>query len=349
MDLMNNARTGFYGNFGEIDTATIIGKALEGLDSNGKEVVVKAPIYNTLFEKQVIPVLNSRKKLLKYIFNQSPFYDTDFIFYMDFDRSYLVDLNGEGCQVNDGELHDVIFDIREVTSDQSYIEGITVQNGANYIYVNASDTSLKINKSQDNIANQLVVVPEEGITEENRDNFIVDIDINSREGSSIKQAFKRASNAKLYKNLMESNIAIMEIERSHINGTVFTPNKKYMIKNYKDGTYDGTYTLLYKLELIVNNAGVFNSSCRFGLRKVENIIPIDNTQPATSSAKNSKSKNTTTNVNPNNTVTDTKNVPRNTSKTTTVSAKKKYSDIDRRFAGPQKIIKSHGVNDDLKI
>jgi hypothetical protein len=338
MELLNAAKTSFNGIYGNIDTATLISKTLEGLNC-----VVKAPVYNTVFETEVIPALNSRKKLLSYIFQQSPFYDTNFIYFMDFDKTYLLDMNGEGCEVPGDGLHSVLFDISKVTTAEAYLDGIEEVNGAYMVYINPADTNVTPNKGQDKTANQIVNITEAG------DVDWIDLDINRNIGSTTKQRFSRGTSSILEKNILESNTVIIELSKTYLDGSIFTPNKKYSIHNYADyANYNGTYTLLYKREIIHNEDGVFKSSVKLGLRKVGNIKSIGSELSNTISRTSSAVYNY--NANPEYTTeayagTKTTNVARKTSGG--------YSSIgnpqpDARFAGPVKKIKARKSTDSLK-
>lgn len=265
MELLNKSKTSFNGSFSNIDVSTLMFKAVEDIE----HVVMKAPKYNVEYETEVIPALNSRDKLLKYLFSQSPFYDTNYIFFMDFNRTYLIDMTGEGVEVDDGELPSVIFDIRNVSVAEAYFEGVEEINDAYYLYINPANCNVIPNEHQDKIANQLVGVSEEGEV------TFTDLDVNRNEGSEDKQSFKRNINVTLMKNMMESNTIIIELEKEYIDGSIFTPNKIYHIQNYTNyEERNGDYILIYKREVIFNHAGVFNTATRFGLRKIGNIEEI---------------------------------------------------------------------------
>ena len=46
--------------------------------------------YNKEFPNIIFPPLTSRNEFLKYLFSKYNFYDTDFRFFMDFDKCYLL-------------------------------------------------------------------------------------------------------------------------------------------------------------------------------------------------------------------------------------------------------------------
>lgn len=264
MKLLNKAKTSFNGMLGNIDQNTMIGEALSGLD----KVVMKKPKYNAVFETINIPPLPSKSKLLKFIFRKNPFYDTDFMFFMDFNQSYLLDLSGDYCPANDNQLSTVIIDICSVTDSASYSEGISIKNGSYQFYVNPANVNIAPNKIIDNIANQAIFVD---------DNYIekVDLNVNRNIDSSTKQSFIRGGHAKLYKNIAESNTVVLELVKDNLDSSIITPNKKFIINSYENHEeYTGLYTLIYKKDIMTNINGEFGFSLSIGLRKVGNITKL---------------------------------------------------------------------------
>lgn len=278
MELLNLSKSSFNGIYGKIDENTLITKAMEGMPA-----VIQKPKYNPTYETIMIPPLNSKKKLLKFIFDKCPFYDTNYMFFLDFNKSYLLDLTGQSCNANDGELNTVIIDVKEVTTESSYYEGMETKNGAYCLYINPANINVSENKGSDKVSNQLVFVDDDGAVD------YVDLEINNNDDSTTKQSFKRGSNAKLYKNIAESNTVIIEIVKDNMDGSLITPNKEFIISNYQDyKEYNGKYTLLYKKEIITNNNGDYGISVTFGLRKVGNIVALGN-QVAISAANKASS------------------------------------------------------------
>lgn len=278
MELLNLSKTSFNGIYGKIDENTLIVKAMEGMPA-----VIQKPKYNPVYETILVPPLNSKKKLLKFIFDKCPFYDTNYMFFLDFNKSYLLDLTGEPCPSNDGQLNTVIIEVNRVTSQSSFYEGMETKNGAYCLYVNPANINVSENKGSDKVSNQLVFVDDDGTVD------YVDLEINNNDDSTTKQSFKRGSNAKLYKNIAESNTVIIEIVKDNMDGSLITPNKEFIISNYDEyAEYNGNYTLLYKKEIITNNNGDYGISVTFGLRKVGNIVSLGS-QIAAAAAKKASS------------------------------------------------------------
>ena len=264
MTIMNKIRTPMNGVFSKIDQYTLIMKALEGLNC-----VVCPPKYNPFYDTIMIPPLTSKQKILYYLCELNPFYDTNYMFFVDFDRAYLLDFSGDYCNANDGQKPTVLFDIDTVTSASSYFEGMEERESDYYINVNPANTNIGLNKKTDKIANQLIFIDDDGAIEK------VDIDVNSAaDDSVVKQIFTRGEHAKLYMNIMNSSSTEIELAKEGLDGRVISPNKQYLIRNAKDPSVNGKYTLMYKKEVIKNNSGTFNESLAIGLRKIGDIVPL---------------------------------------------------------------------------
>ena len=264
MEINNDVHTSFNGIFAGIDMSTLIGKAMEGVKS-----VIKEPLYNPEFENIMIPSLPSKVKLFEFLFEICPFYDTEFMYYHDFNKCYLIDWTGEFCDAHDGEYSTVYFDISELSASRTFQDGMEEGDDCYNIIINPAKTNIKVNKGYDKVSNQLVYIDDDGIID------YIDLDINNNIDSELKQSFNRGANPIVMKNNVESNTIFINIIKEYIDSSVITPNKTIIIKNYTDyAEYNGNYSLFYKKEILKNISGEFISSTNFGLRKVGNITHL---------------------------------------------------------------------------
>ena len=258
--------------------------ALEGTNYIAEKIT-----YNTHYNSILVPPLTSRYRLLEFIFNSDPFYDTKFRYFMDFERSYLLSKSGNSVDSGDGQLSSIIVDIRSITENEAYYDGVEVKNDAYYVYINPINSNVTLEQGIEKVANQIVAVDEDKIE-------IVDLDINKTEGSDTKQMFIRTDNVSVYKNELETNTIIVEIVKQHIDGSIFTPNKCISINNYGEySKYNGKYIMIYKREFYKCVAGEFVMSCNVGLRRIGNLNNSKSTSATSSSAiKKSTSNNKNT-------------------------------------------------------
>lgn len=259
IELTNSLRKSFNFIAEDIDQNTLVAIALEGLNP-----IVEKLKYNNHYDTYIVPPMTSRFKFLEYIFNH-PFYDTKFRFFMDFQNTYLVSKSGNAI-ASDSEINDVIVDIREVTVDEAYYDGISVKNGAYYIYVNSADSNVSVNIGTEKIANQIVAIDDEIETQ------ILSLNINSNDDSSDKKVFIRTKSAAIYKNDLETSSINVEFTKQNVDGSIFTPDRCFMVNNYGEySKYNGRYLLMYKKEFYRCVGGEFILSTVVGLRKVNDI------------------------------------------------------------------------------
>lgn len=264
MDIMNTLRKTFGGFEKDIDLYSLIYKAIEDT-----KIVLKTPIYNTKYDELFVPTMTSRKQMLDFIFSKQPFYNTEFMYFIDFNTSYLLDKTGEAVDANDGLLNDIIIDVRPVTVEEAYNEGMEEKNGSYYLFLNPTNIKPHVDVYSEKVSNQLIAVGgDKTVT--------MDLNINRYKGSSTKQVFRRMgeSGAVIYKNAIESTQICLELIKENIDSKFITPNKTFNIHYDGHSEYNGRYTLLYKKEIIQGGADNFTSVVTIGVRKVNDIQQI---------------------------------------------------------------------------
>lgn len=265
MTIMNTLRKTFGGIVKQVDQHSLVYKAVEDT-----KIVLKAPEYNLQYENLYIPPMSSRKQMLDFIFSKDPFYDTEYLYFIDFNTSYLLDRSGVAVSANDGQLNDIIIDIKAVTMEEAYNEGMEERNGSYYFFVNPANTNVAMDVSSEKVSNQLVAGDESGTVK-------MDLNINRNTDSSTKQSFRRMgeSSAIVYKNATESAQVCIELVKENIDSRYITPNKTFNISNYEGYTeYNGKYILLYKKEVIQGAANDFASIVTLGIKKLGNVQKI---------------------------------------------------------------------------
>lgn len=267
MTIVNTLRKTFggSGSLKNIDQHSLVYSAVEDT-----KIIMKTPIYNAKYDDIYIPPMTSRKAMLDFIFAKDPFYDTEFLYFIDFNTSYLLDKSGQAISGNDGQYNDIIFDIKAVTSREAYNEGMEIKNGSYYFYINPANANVSSNNGAEKIANQLVIGNETKTS-------IMDLNINNNVDSTTKQTFRRMdeSGAIVYKNSVESSQLCLELVKENVDASFITPNKTITVNNYEGySEYNGKYILLYKKEVIRGAAGEFISAVTVGIKKLGNVQKI---------------------------------------------------------------------------
>lgn len=264
------------GVFADIDMNTILAIVFQGIENYGLKTVMKVPVHNTLWSKNklIIPPMNNRKQIISFLFDKAPFYNTAFRFFVDFKYAYLLNREKDGVKIkNTNQYHDVVIEIFDSTDDNAYKEGMTLKNNSYIVYINPSKSKVTPNRSQDKVANTIITVSDSGKLD------AATINANSAVNSDPKYIFSRGTNARLYKNNADSSVVTVFVAKENLDGAIFTPNKRYRVKNYGAYTkYDGYYYLEGKKEVIYNNSSEFTGRVELVLQKIaENIEDIGDT------------------------------------------------------------------------
>lgn len=287
-NMTNQLRKAYNGIYNNIDSDGLVNIALDGLKN-----VVKAPLANVdSYKEFMVPPVSSRYKLLEYIFEMSPFYNSNFTFYMDFNKCYLVPKNGE--PVSDGDLDTVIINVKDYSASDAYVDGFNIENGAYVVNINSMNTKMIVNNSTSKVTNNIV-----GYYDEYDEAQDFRVDTEDVQDNTQKTTYVRSKHAGIIKTELESNSVMLELLKQNMDSDIFTPNKSYSVSNYTDyAKYNGKYFLSYKREIYsVSNGGAFNITCTIGLKKAgaeESITAKKNKLPKKSSAASYSATRTTT-------------------------------------------------------
>lgn len=104
--ITDQLRKSFNSIYNNIDQETLVSIATEGLD------IVTQPLqYNRKYDSILIPPVSTRKEFLDFMFNLDNFYNTKFLFFMDFKKCYLLSRDGSVITNSDDPIDDVYIDI----------------------------------------------------------------------------------------------------------------------------------------------------------------------------------------------------------------------------------------------
>lgn len=263
--MTNKLRQSFNGIYNNISENEIIDIGLKGIRKVIKEDIVNNEKYDTI----IIPPLSSRYKLLNFLFDRDPFYDTGFTFYMDFkDTAYLISKNGKAVDAQDGKPTDVIIDVLEIDDPDSFKEGFQLKNKAYRIAINSSDTNVILNGATAKVANQIVAYEDDLKQAET-----LNLNMNNSD-TATRKMFVRSNAGTVLKSELETNAFMIELLKKNIDSDIFTPNKAYKVNNISQySEYNGNYILSYKREfykLSEGTTGRFIVTCNVGLKRVSN-------------------------------------------------------------------------------
>lgn len=214
-------------------------------------MVIERFHYNNIFNQLLIKPQSTVASAIKYLNGINVFYKTPYMFFIDFDCGYLLSTSGTKVVKKGENINDVLIVVRDPLHPQAMNEGmITNIKEKNYqIDVSAIDTQLYQNKTTEKVYTSISTVSEQGQTKS------VDINVNKSKYSNNKTEIIRvpSSNPNMIENITAAEnqtSSHMVLNKMDTDLSIFTPNKRYVIKNY-DGhkDRDGDFVLVRKRDL----------------------------------------------------------------------------------------------------
>lgn len=282
-DKVDYLRTPVNDVYRNIDQTTLVALAV------GKKKSLIEPLkYNNTYSQILIPPLDTRYQFLQYIFEDNPFYDTEFRYFIDFDTTYLLSKSGNKITKKDNTVN--IY-IKEVTDGMAYSEGITKNKDTYSLYIHANDAKYDFNDDKIGFLTNEVIAYED-------DTPIAKLQVNASKSTSKKKGKKktyvRTSDGNIVKNQIDEGDTYITIMKKHIDGNMLTPEKEYNIKNYGEyKKFDGRYILIYKRIIYRGSGGSFQPACIMAFKLVSNNEPKKSKNTSTKKQTGGASKSTT--------------------------------------------------------
>lgn len=208
--------------------------------------------YNETIKELMITNQSTVASAIKYLNSIKVFYKTPYRFFIDFDCGYLLSSSGTSVPKKGESINSILIVIRDPLHQQAMNEGmITNYKTKNYqIDISAADTMVYQNRITEKVYTAVSSISESGQTKSQS------LNINQSKYSKNKTELIRtpSSNPNLIENISASNnqsSAHISLNKMDIDGSIFTPNKRYIIRNY-DGhkDRDGDFILTRKREML---------------------------------------------------------------------------------------------------
>lgn len=224
------------------------------------KMIVERFKYNQNLSELLIKPQSSVASTIKYLNDIKVFYKTPYRFFIDFDCGYLLSSSGTSVSKKGESINSVLIVIRDPLHPQAMNEGmITNHKTKSYqLDVSAADTQIVQNKVTEKVYTSVSSISEGGKTKSKS------LNINKSKYSKDKTEIIRTpnSNPNLIENISAANnqsayhVALNKID---VDASIFTPNKRYVIKNYDAyNKRDGDFILTRKRDLFY-----FESDDRF--------------------------------------------------------------------------------------
>lgn len=268
--MSENLRMQFSGNYTNTNTKDLINEiALKGLNK-----VIMSPIqYNTEYPEFQVSSLNTRYKMIKYVFDENPFFDTFFTFFMDFGgTTYLIAKDGKPVKAG-GKPEKCIINVTDVVDTKAFASGNKAKKSSYNIYVSAANVDVKVNEGQDKNVNKVVAY---GYGTGTQSLYVG----GSKLGSKDKAIYDRTNNAAAVQNEISNSKVRVDLFKSAIDSSILTPNKVFEIKHLTNNRkYNGKYILSEKSESYTPMGGEnFSITTSASFKLIENITKAESTK-----------------------------------------------------------------------
>lgn len=256
--MINDNKQAFNGVYVETTTKKMLEEVfLKGLP----EITMDELEIETEYESLLIPPQETRAKAINYLFELDPFYTSPYIYFMDFDKTYL--LNSVNIAAN-AHKKTVLFQIEQIDETSAYYTGISVEGDTAIVYVNQGNVNISINTTTDKIYNQIVSTNTNEVT-------TVDSNITMyKKDNTNRQRYEVANemNTDIRKQVVDNTAVTLNISKMNMDSSLITPDKIFMVKYDAYASYNGRYILLYKKEIIVQRGEAYDTTTTIGIQRI---------------------------------------------------------------------------------
>lgn len=224
---------------------------------------------NNKIDTLIIPPITSITNLLDFLNKYSCFYNKGYRYFRDFNKTYL--LSNEGNPVDDKTdiYSTIMINILDSTDPLTKSVGINIDKGikAYTMNVDALDTHMDIDIVKNKKYNKIIGISSAG---DIKDVLLNEYNENKKEKTLIQRIFN--DNMTYVDNMkaeVDSSRVILQITRTELDSSVITPNKEYIIKNYREfQEYNGRFILSSKREVFIPEDTKFISVTIMVFKKV---------------------------------------------------------------------------------
>ena len=219
---------------------------------------------NKEYKEFTILPQETRAQAIDYLFNDSPFFNSKYIYFMDFNKTYLI--NSLGNIREDVLMGTIIIDIQDTNSTVNYYNGIIKDTEAEayILYITESKINLNVNTTTEMASNQIIAYSTDEFNK-------TDLNINtSKKSTTNKQQFAMATQlgAEIRKQLMDNTSVHISIIKKNMDSSIITPHRCYQLKYPKYPDYNGRYLILHKKDIIARAGEAFDTTTIIDLQRI---------------------------------------------------------------------------------
>ena len=272
-DIISKNQRSFEGVYKNTNTLSLIQSATSNMN-----IIIQPFTNNTDIETFTCPAVTSVGQFINYVNSKYSFYSGNYIYYIDFDKTYLRSNDGSYIDMKDNDKRYIAFDVEDLTQYQSLSTGIVEDDSqdAYIIYINANDAQV----STDRVTNELTSIVTSVDTAQGGEatdvsiidtSAITNITSNTNASNIITSTDPNAAaNAA---TIIAENSNTLVVTKTDMDTRIFTPNKQYMLSYYNDNPgYCGLYYLVSKTEVYLMSGTDLKSQMTIMLKKCADFV-----------------------------------------------------------------------------
>lgn len=272
-DIISKNQRSFEGVYKNTNTLSLIQSATSNMN-----IIIQPFTNNTDIETFTCPAVTSVGQFINYVNSKYSFYSGNYIYYIDFDKTYLRSNDGSYIDMKDNDFRYIAFDVEDLTQYQSLSSGMVEDEAQNayIIYVNANDAKVNTDRVTSDL-NSIITSVDTSQGGEATDVSIIDTSaITNITGNTNAAVIINSTDPNAANNaatIVSENANTLTITKADMNSKVFTPNKQYMLSYYHDNpSYCGLYYLVEKTEIYLLTGTNLKCQMTITLKKCADFV-----------------------------------------------------------------------------
>lgn len=267
LDLINKNRSILKGIIKSTSMTDIIYKAtqqfnllLEPLDNN--------PVINQII---IPPTVNTVSSFLSFLNNFKVFYNSGYRFFMDFKTTYLLSLKGIPIPRKGEKIMTVLFNIKKTSKAVEVVEGMITDNKQKMYQIDIAEGEIHVPELKNDMKksfSNISTISTSGSVKNTKLNIGSSTYLKPK-NETIRIPNSNDGKIQNIKTKLEMDSKPVYIQKMHVDTSVLTPNKEYVINNSEVNKGErGRYLLCSKKEMYIREDDGFRMAVNLLLKKV---------------------------------------------------------------------------------
>lgn len=246
---------------GMVDCPNMQSLAIYAL-GNDRPLVIEPFTNNVEIKGLMMPPSNTKAKSLKFLNKISTFYNYDYLYFMDFDRTYLLSREGKLVPRKGDPINTIMitlkdeFDVDNSSDPSIRSDGMYIDTAAKMARINVIGTSVELADYRDDTKMYTNIKSSKTIGGETEmEKYSTSGGVNFAKKTMTVRAPN--DNISFITNRERVSNVYISFNKNDLDTSVLTPNKEYRLSTkelYPDKDYDGKYIIRSRKELFYRSS-----------------------------------------------------------------------------------------------